>query len=917
MKLRGRGWLPALRIARRQVRRNLGRSLLIAVLVGLPVAGATIADVLYRSVGSPEREAYSRMGDADAIVEVTPYDTLPIPDDGRLPMVDLTFTGDVPHEPERDPASVDVAALVPAGTVLVRERLNHALRLEDGDSVVRSALLEVASFDGPLTDHAVRLEAGRWPEARDEAAVTRPLAERLDLLDDGELRPGATATVDDGPTVRVTALVVDPFYLRAERMTVAPGSVVAEHAAASGSESWGMAGMMGGEAYLADLPDGADIGEIARTLAAEGVGLLPRDVIAHPERYYPDAGSGGGPSVEQVQQAALVVLVVGLGLLEVVLLAGAAFAVGARRQVRELGLMMASGATAAQVRRTVLAQGLVLGVLGAVAGLAVGATLVPVAGPIWERYLGQLVDHWTFGWAELAAAAGVGVLSGLAAAVVPAVGAARMKPVDALAERFRTTRLAARLPVVGVALFIVGAAGALIASRALAGDLEHYAEDLSRLAGSGMFVAEPNTTPYIAVQLGGALIATAGIVVLLPGLISFLARTAHRLGLSARLALRDAARHRHRTAPTVAAIAIVVAGSTAVAFGAGGAARADELRYMPSLPGDVLRIDVDRQGQTAAQIDELLGAAERAAAGALPDARIVRATEATTEFTYDGVTTLDTVWVAAGSDCAECGYGGSVTMAVADPELMELVTGSAPDQATLDALAAGRVVVFEQPYIRAGGTVHIDLPSSDGELPLQTRIPAHLAERPAAYSMLPGAFASAATLTAHGFAPMDTISYIHFGDATPEQLDAARGAVEAAGAGPALEVPPDDGADPAVLALTAGAAFVPLVGVAIAVSLAAAEGRADLATLAAVGAPPRRRRSLAGAQALVVGGLGVLTGSVLGVYFAYLIWPALGAPEFIWAWDSLLLTGVAVPVLAVLVAVVFTPSRLPMIRRVE
>ena len=917
MRLRGRGWVPALRIARRQVRRNLGRSALIAVLVGLPVAGATIADVLYRSVESPERDAYSRMGDADAVVEVTPYDTLPIPDDGRLPMVDLTVTGDVPLEPERDPASVDVAALLPAGTVLVPDRVNHSLRLDDGDSVVRSALLEVAPFDGPLTDHAVRLESGRWPEARDEAAVTRRLAERLDLLDDGgELRPGATAAVDDGPTVSVTALVVDPFYLRAEQMTVAPGSVVAEHAAASGGDSWGSAGMFGGTAYLADLPDGADLGELAGALAAEGVGLLPRDVVVHPDRYYPHGGSGGGPSVEQLQQAALVVLVVGLGLLEVVLLAGAAFAVGARRQVRELGLMMASGASAAQVRRTVLAQGLVLGLVGAVAGLAVGATLVPVAGPIWERYLGQLVDHWTFGWAELAAAAAVGVLSGLAAAVVPAVGAARMKPVDALAERFRTTRLAARLPVVGVALFVVGAAGALIAGRALAGDLEDYADELARLAGTGMYVPGPTTTPYVAMQLAGALIATAGIVVLLPGLISFLASAAHRLGLSARLALRDAARHRHRTAPAVAAIAIVVAGSTAVAFGAGGAARADELRYMPSLPDDVLRLDVDRQGRTAEQIDELLGAAERAVAGALPDAQIVRGTEATMSSTYDDITTFDAVWMAAGSDCAECAYAGSVSLAVADPALMELVTGSAPDRATLDAIDAGRAVVFERPFVRAGGEVLIEHYPMEGQAH-QTRIPAHLAERPTAYSMLPGAFASAETLTAHGFIPMDTTSYIRFGDATQDQIDAALEAAETAGAWTALELPPDDGVDPAVLALTAGAAFVTLVGVAIAVSLAAAEGRADLATLAAVGAAPRRRRSLAGAQALVVGGLGVLIGSVLGVYFAYLVWPALGAPEFIWAWDTLLLTGVAVPVLAVLVAVVFTPSRLPMIRRVE
>ncbi|MBB5787373.1 FtsX-like permease family protein [Jiangella mangrovi] len=917
MRLRARGgWGPALRIARRQVRRNLGRSVLIAVLVGLPVAGATIADVLYRSVESPERNATSRIGAADAVIEVTPWDTLPMPGNGRLPMVDLNSRGDQPPEPERDAAAVDVAALLPPGTVLVPDRVNHGVRLDNGDTVVRSALLDVGPLGGPLTDHTIRLESGRWPEARDEAAVTPALADRLGLLDGGDLRPDATVTISDGPTARVTAVVVDPFDLGSERLSVAPDSAVAEHAAAEAEDSWGMLGSTGGVVYLADLPDGVDVTSLAGVLAADGVGLLPRGVFSHPEQYYPDYSGGGSPTVEQLQQAALVVLVVGLGLLEVVLLAGAAFAVGARRQVRELGLMMAGGASAAHVRRTVLAQGLVLGVLGAATGLAVGAALVPVAAPSWERYLGELVDHWTFGWAELAAAAGVGVLSGLAAAVVPAIGAARMKPVDALAQRFRTTRLAARLPVVGVVLFVVGAAGALIASRAMARDLEEYGAELARLAGTGLYVAAPASGPYTALQLGGALIATAGIVVLLPGLISVLARTAHRLGLSARLALRDAARHRHRTAPAVAAIAIVVAGSTAVAFGAGGTARADELRYTPSLPADVMRIDVDRQDRTPAEIETMLTEAEQAAAGALPGAQIIRATEATSEYRYDGVSTFDTVWLATATDCIECPYSGSVSVAVADPDLLELVTGRAPDQAILDAVADGTMVVFEQPYIHDDGTVHIETYPGEGP-PEQVRIPARLAERSGAHTSLPGAVASAETLTAHGFTPMPTSSYIRFGDATQQQIDAALGAAESVGAWPSVEVPLDEGVDPAVLALTAGAAFVTLVGVAIAVALAAAEGRADLATLAAVGAPPRRRRSLAGAQALVVGGLGVLIGSVLGVYFAYLIWPALGAPEFIWAWDHLLLTGVAVPVLAVLVAVVFTPSRLPMIRRVE
>ena len=61
----------ALRIARRGIRRNLGRSLLIAVLVGVPVAGATMVDVLARTLSAPERDAQRAMGSADAQVTVT------------------------------------------------------------------------------------------------------------------------------------------------------------------------------------------------------------------------------------------------------------------------------------------------------------------------------------------------------------------------------------------------------------------------------------------------------------------------------------------------------------------------------------------------------------------------------------------------------------------------------------------------------------------------------------------------------------------------------------------------------------------------------------------------------------------------------------------------------------------------------
>ena len=75
-------------------------------------------------------------------------------------------------------------------------------------------------------------------------------------------------------------------------------------------------------------------------------------------------------------------LVVVMALLEVVLLAGPAFAVGARRQSRTLALMAASGGTPKQARRVILAGGwcwaATAAAFGVVLGVVVGWALLPV-----------------------------------------------------------------------------------------------------------------------------------------------------------------------------------------------------------------------------------------------------------------------------------------------------------------------------------------------------------------------------------------------------------------------------------------------------------------------------------------------------------------------------------------------------------
>jgi putative ABC transport system permease protein len=116
-------------------------------------------------------------------------------------------------------------------------------------------------------------------------------------------------------------------------------------------------------------------------------------------------------------------------------------------------------------------------------------------------------------------------------------------------------------------------------------------------------------------------------------------------------------------------------------------------------------------------------------------------------------------------------------------------------------------------------------------------------------------------------------------------------------------------------AIGAIAALVTLIGVAISVALSAAEGRADLATLAAVGAEPRRRRVLAACQALLIAGIGCALGVMGGTFVAFTARATTGSPDFVVPWPNLLATAIAVPLLAVLVAAVFTPSRLPLVRR--
>ncbi|HEV2086766.1 MAG TPA: hypothetical protein VGR21_00510, partial [Cryptosporangiaceae bacterium] len=129
--------------------------------------------------------------------------------------------------------------------------------------------------------------------------------------------------------------------------------------------------------------------------------------------------------------------------------------------------------------------------------------------------------------------------------------------------------------------------------------------------------------------------------------------------------------------------------------------------------------------------------------------------------------------------------------------------------------------------------------------------------------------------------------------------------------------------DPSLLIAVLAAGLVTLGGAGIATGLAAADGRADLRTLAAVGATPRLRRRIAMSQSGVIAVLGAGIGSIAGTVSGITVVFALD-PDQAWhapirylldavavPWLALGLVLVVVPAVAMVGAGVLTRSRLP------
>ncbi|MPZ61555.1 MAG: FtsX-like permease family protein [Propionibacteriales bacterium] len=660
--------------------------------------------------------------------------------------------------------------------------------------------------------------------------------------------------------------------------------------------------------YLLDRAAPVGWAEVRR-LNRLGLGVFSRAVFEDPpplsERYARASTSQAGVDAETLMVFAMVVSAI---VLEVVLLAAPAFAVGVRRQRRQLALLGATGGEPRHLRAVVLAQGLVLGVLSAVLGSAAGLGLAWVAAGVAEGQRWYDFGPFDVRWYVLALAAGFGSLSALLAAYFPARRAARTDVLATLAGRRGTTTTRWGWPVAGLILMGVGTAIVFTAVTSVGG---------SSPLESGEFKVAFGT---VALVLGAVAVTPAGV-----GLVGRLSR---RMPLPLRFAVRDAARQRARTAPAVAAVMASVIGLTALAIGSSSDFAEGRENYHLRHALGTTAISVPGKDDEAA-----VAGLEGVAREAFPGQDVWRVGQTRgwgLPVVRPGCSPEDQ------RRCAPRPYGPNATVDAYGERSLVVDLGGLDafgirlDERALGTLRSGGAVVANPAAIDDRGMVRLRVKSTGKVTPVPAVASDALAGRITEAGISAGTplVITPETADKAGLPWRVTEIVVPGGSssgpsgAEADDLEAAAKAVSAR-ADVSVERGFQESYTLVFVLLAAVGALIVLVGTLTATGLALADARPDLATLSAVGASPRTRRLVATGQALTIGllgaGLGVAIGFVPGIAVT---WPLtqysrVPGPIIDIPWLLLGVIAVGVPLLSAGTAGLFARSRLPVVRRTE
>ncbi|GAA3910427.1 FtsX-like permease family protein [Microbacterium invictum] len=866
------GWRVAGRLAYRQVRRTWVSSLLIMILIALPIAGMSAVAVYVDSMlATPAEKADVELGQMEAWVEPAG-----VPDSGFWQAPEFPWwtgygtsnTGEIPD----GEIPVDPLAALPAGTETVAVSTGQT-RIETATGIAA-----VPAWAGPVWNpgFAGRFDVveGRAPATANEVWVTTATLARTGSTIGGVL---ALADSEDELTIVGT--------FDAAELPDADSAVAFFDLERLGATRW----------YLPDLAlSWTDV----QALNEQGIVAYSREVVLDPPPFdLPDGSTMVDGATQQLYS--MLALVGGLAAggvaagYMVVMLAGAAFAVSARRQQRSLAIAASVGADARDLRRTVRLQGTVLGLIAGLLGVAVGIGLAALVMRLVDN--GSASMFWGFHvpWPLLVGILVFAVLVGTVSALMPARGVAKSDTISALRGARRPQKVTASRPLWGSLLILVGVAITIVCGIAAAAVTVN--DDIA-------WDSPLRWMPTIGI-IGGPILAQLGIVLSGRWLLWLASRALSKLGVAARIASRDAVANGARTVPAFAAIgATVFVGVFAVGLGTMATGQAARAWHYNAPVGTAIatlygpgpeRFTAEQAGQAAAAATNVLDEVGATATVTvdrqspywaetetdIPE-DLVRATVLTPERSLLDPDSLD-YW-----DYSELSDPTN-NIAVIDADGIEVATGVRLDATQRAAYENGAALVTdaamatddtievgawtEREWIFGGAPGNVFQPQA-GDHPVAApqwdrTLDAIVVDAPDQAVLIAIAPATAVSLdldvlprvvfgTIPGTATLDTIDRLQElseGASTPEYSMSAW-----------IETGPP-GAEAWLVPLLAAIAVLVLGASAVALGLARFERRPDDATLSAVGGTTRLRRAIGFWQGLVIAGFGTFAGATAGI----------------------------------------------------
>ena len=687
----------------------------------------------------------------------------------------------------------------------------------------------------PYTRVLLALDSGHYPAGPGQVAVTSGLAQLYSLRIGSTWHVPAGSGAEAGRAFTVTGIVEDPSNLLDEFALVAPGQLAGQGQLAGGGKV---------RIFL-----GASLDSSAASRAGD---VIPSDA----------AVTAPAPQDTILSPASIVLIVSVLGLVFIGLVATASFTVMAQRRQRALGMLASLGATEADVRFVLVADGLIGGVAGAVLGAAAALGSWLWYYPHLETATAHRTDPFNLPWAAVVIGLLLAVATSVIAAVWPGRSVSKVPVVAAISGRVEPPQLVSRSLRPG---FIFLAAGLFV------------------LFAGGGFGGGPNPAFLV---IAGMLCCEIASALLAPFAVERLARLAWRAPLATRLAIRDLARYRFRSGAALAAVSFAVFIAT-VAIIMAGARYDDALDYIaPNMAANQLVLYAPGNDPTQAQPGQFTPAAELAAARQEANA-LAAQLHAPAPLELDVAVSVNVLESAISRNGPSSGqvhqniYGTLVSVHgpgvgglpyVATPALLkafgisqselnpaaDVLTSRSllPSTGGL-ALVSGSYLAQSPPGCPAGMCILSPVIQEVSGLPVGTALP-NLAITEQAVKALHE------TVVPVGWLVQAPAAL------TPVQVNAARQA--ALGLGTTIETKSGQLSLSEISnGATIGGMLLALGVLAMTVGLIRSETRRDLRTLTAAGASARTRRALTGVTAGVIAFLGAVLGAAAGC-LATLTW---------------------------------------------